>query len=112
MIGEEEGAELSSGEELEVGGAVTAEDDPEEDEDVDLSVAAAASAGLTGSSVGFGPEGLSGALDSCVESTVGAGGLLSPPSGRTAVPENKKMCRKSFEVLLSNRIFELHFKPD
>lgn len=65
MRGEEEGAELSTDEELEGGGAVTVDDDPEEEEDVDLgmgaSAAAAGPAGTSGVSV---PTGLSEALDS------------------------------------------------
>lgn len=85
-----------------MGVAVTVEDDPEDEEDLDFSVAAAAaSAALAGSSGGFGPEGLSGALGSCVESTAGAGGLLIPPSGRTAVPGKK-------QTIMKNETFYCH----
>lgn len=63
MRGEEEGAELSTEEELEGGGAVTAVDDPEEEEDVDLGIWAAAD-GLAGTSGESVPTGLSAALDS------------------------------------------------
>lgn len=77
---EEDGADVSTEEELEVGGAVTADDDdPEEDEEVDLETGAAA--GLAATSGQFAPTGLSGARDSWLESPVGAA-----PSGRMAVP--------------------------
>lgn len=64
MRGEEEGAELSTDEELEGGGAVTVDDDPEEEEEVDLGMAAAAASGLAGTSGAVDPTGLSGTLDS------------------------------------------------
>lgn len=82
--GEEEGAELSTDEELEGGGAVTVDDDPEEEEEVDLGMAAAAGpAGTSGVSV---PTGLSETPDSWLELSAGAAGGFSVPSGRTAVP--------------------------
>lgn len=85
--GVEESAELSTEEELEGGGAVTVEDDPEEDEEVDLGIAA-----------GTGGEGASGAaltpvapaegwLESWLDPPAGAGPAGGAPSGRTAVPE-------------------------
>lgn len=64
MRGEEEGAELSTDEELEGGGAVTVDDDPEEEEEVDLGMVAAAATGPAGTSGPFEPTGLSGTLDS------------------------------------------------
>lgn len=61
---EEEGAELSTDEELEGGGAVTVDDDPEEEEEVDLGMAAEAATGPAGTSGASVPMGLSGMLDS------------------------------------------------
>lgn len=91
MRGEEEGAELSTEVEPEVGGAVTADEDPEEEEEeVDLDTGAlAAAAGLAGTSGESVATGLSGALDSWLESAAGAAGVFKEPSGRTAVPEKK-----------------------
>lgn len=83
MSGEDEGAELSTDEELEGGGAVTV--DPEEEEEVDLGMVAAA-AGASGASGASDPAGLSGALDSWVEPPAGTAGVDDRPSGRAAVP--------------------------
>lgn len=56
MRGEEEGAELSTDDELEGGGAVTVDDDPEEEEEVDLGIGAVAAgpADTSGESVSAG----------------------------------------------------------
>lgn len=90
MRGEDEGAELSTDEELEGGGAVTVDEDPEEEEEVDLGMgAAAALAGLSGTSGASVPTGLSGALDSWLPAPAVAAGVLDAPCGRTAVPENQ-----------------------
>lgn len=78
-----EGAELSTDEELEAGGAVTVDDDPEEEEEVGAAAAAAELAGTSRVSV---PAGLMGAPDSCLESLAGAVEVLDAASGRTAVP--------------------------
>lgn len=89
--GEEEVAEVSTDDELEGGGAVTVDDDPEEEEEVDLGMGAVvAAAGLAGTSGESVPTGLSGALDSWLESPVEAAGAFNVPSGRRAVPEDKK----------------------
>lgn len=88
--GEEEWAEPSTVEEPDVGGAVTVDEDPEEDKEVDLDIGASAvAAGLAGTSGASVSAGLSGALDSWLESATEAAGVLTDPSGRTAVPENK-----------------------
>ena len=101
MRGEEERAELSTDDEVEVGGAVTVDNDPEEEEEVDLGMGAvAAAAGVAGTSGESVPTGLSGAVDSWVESPVGAAGVFraagvfNAPSGRTAVPGNEIINRQ------------------
>lgn len=94
--GEEEGTELSSDAELEGGGAVTVEDGPEEEEEADLGMGAA-TAGLSGTSGVSVPNGLSGALDCWLTAPVGAAGVFDAPSGRTAVPENKKNITTAFD---------------
>lgn len=81
---EDDGADVSTEEELEVGGAVPAVDDPEEEEEVDLEMGVtAAAAGLAATSGGSAPTDLSGAPDSWLGFPVGAA-----TSGRTAVPES------------------------
>lgn len=83
--GEEEGAELSTDDELDGGGAVTVDDDPEEEEEVDLGrgAAAAGPADTSGVSVS---AGLVVVLGSWLESPAEAGWEFDAPSGRTAVP--------------------------
>lgn len=82
---EEEGTELSTDEELEGGGTVTVDEDPEDEEEVDLGKETAAAAGLAGTSEASVPTGLSGALDPWLEAPAVAAGIF----GRTAVPRIK-----------------------